>query len=336
MEQACTTEALSVTFHNVWKICNFSNIKGQSLKSNTYYNLGCSVSWHYVLNITGTYQVYSHQRGKHVSAYAASIVPVIDSCNSLATGQVEIDQDGINRNHNNTYGYSDNKEIFKISEKTKAGSPLRTITIERETFMQFFKEDTLTLRLKFTLLKQPAVKSLEPELLQNYTSLLSNEQLSDVTIQVSKHKFYAQRAVLSIRSPVFAAMFQSGMQESQQNLITIKDIRPEVVQEVLRFIYTGEVIGLAKLAHELLAAADKYSLEKLRRMCETHLMGHLEQETILKTLVLADLYHAQELKDHAIQFICENIKTMQGTNWKGLCSTHPDLVADIFNKLSVK
>ncbi|XP_039429464.1 uncharacterized protein LOC120412869 [Culex pipiens pallens] len=35
-------------------------------------------------------------------------------------------------------------------------------------------------------------------------------------------------------------MFQSGMQESQQNLITIKDIRPEVVQEVLRFIYTDE------------------------------------------------------------------------------------------------
>lgn len=80
------------------------------------------------------------------------------------------------------------------------------------------------------------------------------------------------------------------MQESQQNLITIIDIRPEVVQVVLRFIYTDEVIGVAKMAHELLAAA----------------------------------------------FICENIKTMQGTDWKGLCSSHPDLIADIFNKLSVK
>lgn len=200
MDQACTTEALSVTFHNVWKICNFSSVKDESLKSNTYNNLKCSISWHYVLNVTGTYQVFNRQRRQQVSEYAANIVPVIDFCHFSADVQVEIDHDDINRNHNNNYGYTGNREIFEISEKTKAGSTLGTITIGRETFMQFFKEDTLTLRLKFTLLKQPAVKSVKSELLQNYTSLLSNEQLSDVTIQVDKHKFYAQRQ--SCRSEV--------------------------------------------------------------------------------------------------------------------------------------
>ncbi|KAL9696140.1 hypothetical protein quinque_015425 [Culex quinquefasciatus] len=182
-----------------------------------------------------------------------------------------------------------------------------------------------------------ACVELEPgisEVLENYASLLSNEQLSDVTILVDQKKFYAQRAILSVRSPVFAAMFQSGMQESSLNRIVIEDIEPDVFEEVLRFIYVGKVIGLELIADELLAAADKYALDRLRRMCEGHLGRHITQETVLKTLALAGLYHAEELKDQAVRFICKNIKTMQSTEWKSFAHAHPDLVADILSAMS--
>uniref|UniRef100_A0A8D8BK06 Protein roadkill n=2 Tax=Culex pipiens TaxID=7175 RepID=A0A8D8BK06_CULPI len=321
MSQFSTTE--TVTFYNEWKILNFSRIPN-ILISETYNNLNNSISWFYAI-----YFFKTLCRNRNPCQYATIIITIV-SCNSLTKASVEIDQAGIVSKLNGL------TEVFKISGETIVGESIGNLIIGHETLKKFVEGDTLTLRFKFTLPKPPALKPVKSELLQNYTSLLSNKQLSDVTIQVGKKTFYAQRAILSIRSPVFAAMFQSGMQESQQNLITIEDIRPEVVQEVLRFIYTDEVIGLETMAHELLAAADKYSLDKLRKMCENHLMGHLEQETILQTLVLADLYHAQKLKDHAIHFICENIKTMQGTDWKSFSSTRPDLVADIFNKMSIK
>ena len=44
----------------------------------------------------------------------------------------------------------------------------------------------------------------------------------------------------------------------------IPDVDHEVVQEMLRFVYTGEAPNLDKMADDLLAAADKYALERLK------------------------------------------------------------------------
>lgn len=54
-------------------------------------------------------------------------------------------------------------------------------------------------------------------------------------------------------------MFEHGMAESRANKVYITDVEPDTLAEVLRFIYTGRVIGLDNpvAAQELLAAADK-------------------------------------------------------------------------------
>lgn len=44
-----------------------------------------------------------------------------------------------------------------------------------------------------------------------------------------------------------------------QNRVEVTDVDPEVMSELLRFIYTGKAPNLAKMADELLAAADKVS-----------------------------------------------------------------------------
>ena len=79
-------------------------------------------------------------------------------------------------------------------------------------------------------------------------------------------QFKAHKAILAARSPVFAAMFEHGMAECRANRVNITDVEPDILAEVLRFIYTGRVIGLdnSVMAQELLAAADKVCL---RRLC---------------------------------------------------------------------
>ncbi|KAL1397298.1 hypothetical protein pipiens_002542 [Culex pipiens pipiens] len=166
-------------------------------------------------------------------------------------------------------------------------------------------------------------------------TLLSNEQLADVTILVGQQTFHAQRAILSVRSAVFAAMFQSRMQESTLNQITIVDIEPEVFEQVLKFIYTDKVEGLAKMARDLLASADKYALDHLKNMCEDQLIGTITKETVLQTLALADLYRAQKLKDKAILFICANIKSMKTADWTEFCIANPELAAAIISKMAL-
>ena len=56
---------------------------------------------------------------------------------------------------------------------------------------------------------------------------------------------------------MFAAMFEHEMEERKAGRVEIADVEPEVLQEMLRFVYTGKSPNLDKLADELLAAADK-------------------------------------------------------------------------------
>lgn len=251
--------------------------------------------------------------GLHKYEYSGTLSTVIDGCSTPMNASVQFEDE-------------------QISGKTKAGATLGdTLTIDDDTFQ---KNDTLTLRLKFTLIEDP-VQQNSTQLVDNFMSLLTNEELSDVTIQVGSDMFYAQKAILSVRSPVFAAMFKSGMREAKLNRLVVEDIEPKVFKELLRFIYVGKVQRLKEMAHELLAAADKYALDELRTICGNHLLGFIEKETVLKTLALADFYQAKELKKQAILFVCKNIKSMKGTDWKSYSQTHPDLVAEILSAMEI-
>ncbi|XP_038106776.1 speckle-type POZ protein B-like [Culex quinquefasciatus] len=173
-------------------------------------------------------------------------------------------------------------------------------------------------------------------MLDHFASLLSMaKNFSDTTLIVDGETFTVHRAILAVRSPVFAAMFEHAeMKESQKNQVTIPDIEPHVFQEVLRFIYTDTVQGLDKLAHELLAAADKYALDRLGTMCEEFLGKHLSVATVTRTLHLADMHNAKQLRHRAIQFIAKNIKAMQTSDWKSLLANNPDVAAEMFSELT--
>ena len=55
-------------------------------------------------------------------------------------------------------------------------------------------------------------------------------------------KFEVHKSILIARSDVFAAMLQSdSLSETRDNQLTIKDIKPDALKEMLRFLYTDEV-----------------------------------------------------------------------------------------------
>lgn len=98
-------------------------------------------------------------------------------------------------------------------------------------------------------------------------------------------------------------MFEHEMEERKQNRVDITDVDHEVLREMLRFIYTGKATNLEKMADDLLAAADKYALERLKVMCEEALCTSLAIENAAEILILADLHSADQLKAQAIDFI---------------------------------
>ena len=65
-----------------------------------------------------------------------------------------------------------------------------------------------------------------------------SSELTDVLIKCQNKSFKAHKVILSASSPVFRAMFQADMKERSSQEVEIKDIEPDIVEEMLKFIYT--------------------------------------------------------------------------------------------------
>ena len=96
------------------------------------------------------------------------------------------------------------------------------------------------------------------------------KQLTDVEFIVSCKSFSAHRFILSARSPVFTAMFNSDMTEANTGTVEINETNPDVFEIFLKFLYTGtlEPFSLAE-DKQLLALADKYQVETLLNICQS-------------------------------------------------------------------
>jgi len=167
--------------------------------------------------------------------------------------------------------------------------------------------------------------------------LFENSQFADAVLFCGGREFQCHKAILAARSQVFQAMFEHDMEEKKNSRVEVKDVEADVMAEMLRFIYTGRTAtSLDTMAADLLAAADKYALERLKVMCEEALCNGLTVENVSDVLILADLHSAEQLKAQAIEFINTRHVTdvMETAGWKQMVASHPHLIAEAFKALA--
>ena len=70
-------------------------------------------------------------------------------------------------------------------------------------------------------------------------------------------------------------MFSNTVKESINNQV---DIDGDVFEEMLTYIYYGEVNNFDYLADELVIAADKYRIEDLKIICKQKLVALISEE----------------------------------------------------------
>lgn len=152
----------------------------------------------------------------------------------------------------------------------------------------------------------------QEQLITDLENLYKSKKFADVILVAQEgQEFSAHRALLSARSPIFAAMFEhESTKEALEGRVVIEDVRAEVLDLLLNFLYTGKVdktfaIGNEELAVELLAAADKYQIESLKTICGEQLAAQLTLQSMFHFLLVAELYDAPELKSRAVNFIAQ-------------------------------
>ncbi|CAO2628113.1 Speckle-type POZ protein [Lemmus lemmus] len=158
--------------------------------------------------------------------------------------------------------------------------------------------------------------------------LWENSHFTDCCLVVAGQEFQAHKAIL-------AAMFKNDMEESRKNRIEIHDLEPQVFKTMVGFIYTGKAPDLHSMADAVLAAADKYGLERLKVMCERALCQDLSVENAAHTLFIADLHSAVQLKTQALNFITAHASEVSETSsWKTVVDSYPHLLAEVYVSLA--
>ncbi|KAK7405887.1 hypothetical protein VNO78_07499 [Psophocarpus tetragonolobus] len=141
---------------------------------------------------------------------------------------------------------------------------------------------------------------------------VNNATLSDVTFLVEGKRFYAHRICLLASSDAFRAMFDGGYREKEARDIEIPNIRWEVFELMMRFIYTGSVDITLDIAQDLLRAADQYLLEGLKRLSEYTIAQDISLENVSSMYELSEAFNAISLRHTCILFILEHFDKLCG------------------------
>jgi len=147
-----------------------------------------------------------------------------------------------------------------------------------------------------------------------FASLVANQQYSDVTFVVEGKRIPAHK-VICIRCDYFRVMFATdhGFKESQENEISIGDIRYEIFLMLLRYIYTDRQDITLSSAMELFIAADRFGIERLKSMCENKMLAAVTIESVAELFAAAELHNASSLYSRCLYFIVQNFDDVSKT-----------------------
>lgn len=326
---SCHTEVKVDHLSYEWVIKKFSLLlqeTGEFIYSPVFSTAHNQANW--------TLCVYPHGKKKEYADYV-SLFLHLHSANSRIIrikvhAELSILPGGARNTFTHTFkgisGYGTPRMIIR-SELLKA-CPDDTITIRCEIDVP---RETITVSNESLKCEELDFDLDEGRMSQDFCTLYRDSKFSDVTLIVENEKFRVHKAVLAARSPAFSAMFESTeMQEDGKNVVTIEKMTSEVVKAMVEYFYTDEVTNLEAIAFELLEASDRYRVQRLRGMCEQVLCKKLNKENAAETLVHADLYHSDRLKEVVKTFMAEHlVDVVESNGYKLMADEYPALVKEL-------
>lgn len=167
----------------------------------------------------------------------------------------------------------------------------------------------------------------------DFTTLQKDETFSDVKLICENRTLSAHRCVLSARSEVFAAMFRCKMAETESGVVHIKDMDPDVLELLLKYVYSGQIPELSEsTARRLYKASDKYAVHSLRDTCSEWMVEYQDPENCLDLLVLADEHSDEKFMEAVVCFTAEHLPWLSVASWTAFKEKYPLLALPVLEK----
>ena len=146
-------------------------------------------------------------------------------------------------------------------------------------------------------------------------TLQKNDHFCDVTVMVRDKCFKAHKVLLAASSPFFWNLLTSGMRESNENVIKVEleEATEAVMEDVLLYIYTGNVLITDERVHNLIATANYLFLPGLKTLASNFIERNLTPENCIFNFYFAEKYDCKELKEKACEVVTSNFTVVMET-----------------------
>ena len=146
--------------------------------------------------------------------------------------------------------------------------------------------------------------------------LRNNERFCDVIVEVKGKEFKVHKAVLAAASPFFLTLLESNMRESNEHLIKVEleEATASIMEDVLKYVYTGNVSVTEENAHNLIATADYLLLPGLKSLACDFLKGILATENCVFNYYFAERYQCMNLMEECRELIKSNFSALMETD----------------------
>ncbi|RWS01741.1 uncharacterized protein B4U79_04822, partial [Dinothrombium tinctorium] len=116
----------------------------------------------------------------------------------------------------------------------------------------------------------------------------------------------SHRVIVASRCEWFKRALLSGMKESINKTITVHETEPELFKIFLQYLYTG-LLDTSNLSTdeltELMQLSDRYQVDCLKRIIESCLCNHIDDESALFLLTVSDQFNAKNLRLAAMEYV---------------------------------
>ena len=143
-------------------------------------------------------------------------------------------------------------------------------------------------------------------LLANLNTLRQNKQLCDVEIECQDEILHAHKVVLAASIDYFRGLFNSGMDDAEQQRQKIGEVSLNGLRQIVDFAYTYECAINEANVRELLHASNYLGVKYVKDGCEKFLVQFLTSDNCLELRDLADQHSCQQLLAAIDLFLLEH------------------------------
>lgn len=126
----------------------------------------------------------------------------------------------------------------------------------------------------------------------------------------------AHRSILCAANEYFCQMFTIDMAEKNKKEVIIYNVNGDILEMLIDYCYTGEILITNENVWDLLAAADMLQFTDVKMECECFLKSLLKENSTecLKFYLIAKKYEFKDLVDLAIEIAADIFNVITKTN----------------------